>query len=76
MLMSTSRTSFSRFFGFSVLGGTLVWHLWIGRARHPDLGAASFAVEVPNVGGWLTHGVWSRTRRLIFGCCGTSVDSR
>ena len=27
----------------------LVWHLWIG-------GAVSFAVEVLNVGGWLTHG--------------------
>ena len=36
--------------------GMLVWHLWIGRARHPGPGAASFAVEVFNVGGWLTHG--------------------
>ena len=36
--------------------GTLVWHLWIGRARHPGPGAASFAVEVFYVGGWLTHG--------------------
>ena len=33
-----------------------VWHLWIGRARHPGPGAASFAVEVFNVCGWLTHG--------------------
>ena len=33
----------------------LVWHLWIGRARHPGPGAVSFAVEVFNVGGWLTH---------------------
>ena len=33
-----------------------IWHLWIGRARHPGPGAASFAVEVFNVGGWLTHG--------------------
>ena len=33
-----------------------VWHLWIGRARHPGPGAVSFAVEVFNVGGWLTHG--------------------
>ena len=33
-----------------------VWHLWIGGARHPGPGAASFAVEVFNVGGWLTHG--------------------
>ena len=37
-------------------GGTPVWHLWIGRARHPGPGAASFAVEVVTVGGWLTHG--------------------
>ena len=36
--------------------GTLVWHLWIGRARHLGPCAASFAVEVFNVGGWLTHG--------------------
>ena len=33
-----------------------VWHLWIGRARHPGPDTASFAVEVFNVGGWLTHG--------------------
>ena len=33
-----------------------VWHLWIGRARHPGPSAFSFAVEVFNVGGWLTHG--------------------
>ena len=33
-----------------------MWHLWIGRARHPGPGAVSFAVEVFNVGGWLTHG--------------------
>ena len=38
------------------MGGTPVWHLWIGRARHPGPGAASFAVEVFDVGGWLTHG--------------------
>ena len=30
--------------------------LWTGRARHPGPGAASFAVEVFNVGVWLTHG--------------------
>ena len=37
-------------------GGVPVWHLWIGGARHPGPGAVSFAVEVFNVGGWLTHG--------------------
>ena len=31
----------------------LVWHLWIGRARHPGPGAVSFAVEVFYVGGSL-----------------------
>ena len=34
----------------------LVWHPWIGRARHPGPGAVSFAVEVLNVGGWVTEG--------------------
>ena len=47
-------------------GGTLVWHLWIGRARHLGHGAASFAVEVFNVVGGLRVGIWSWTRKLIF----------
>ena len=38
--------------------GLLLWHLWIGRARHP--GPPSLprhvGVEFLNVGGWLTHG--------------------
>ena len=38
--------------------GLILWHLWIGRARHP--GPASpihqVGLEVFNVGGWLTHG--------------------
>ena len=33
----------------------VLWHLWIGRARHPGPGSASFLVEVLNVGEWLTH---------------------
>ena len=36
----------------------ILWHLWIGRARHP--GPASLhryvGVEFLNVGGWLTYG--------------------
>ena len=36
--------------------GVPIWHLWIGRARHPGPDAASFAVEVFYVGGWFTHG--------------------
>ena len=34
----------------------MVWHLWIGRTRHLGPGSLSFAVEVFNVGGWLSHG--------------------
>ena len=38
--------------------GLILWHLWIGSAKHP--GPASLprhvSVEVFNVGGWLTHG--------------------
>ena len=54
---------FFSFLGFSVwsklfflVGWYAFWHSWIGRARHPGPGAVSFAVEVFNVGGWLTHG--------------------
>ena len=47
-----SRNSGERFWGL------ILWHLWIGRARHP--GPTSLpqhvGVEVFNVGGWLTHG--------------------
>ena len=34
------------------------WHLWIGRARHPGPAPQlqHVALEVFNVGGWLTHG--------------------
>ena len=38
--------------------GLILWHLWIGRTRHP--GPPSLlrhvGVEFLNVGGWLTHG--------------------
>ena len=38
--------------------GLLLWHLWIGRARHPGPPShvRHFGVEFHNVGGWLTHG--------------------
>ena len=46
-----SRKSRVRFWGL------ILWHLWIGRARHP--GPAPLprhvGVEVLNVGGWLAH---------------------
>ena len=45
---------FSRNSGF-LWGGVVLWHLWIGRARHPGPGSVPFLVEVLNVGGWLTH---------------------
>ena len=33
------------------------WYLWIGRAKNPGPGSSNhLAVEVFNVGGWLTHG--------------------
>ena len=36
----------------------ILWHLWIGRARHPGppSHAQHVGVEFHNVGGWLTHG--------------------
>ena len=32
-----------------------MWHLWIGRARHPGLLSCQVPIEVFNVGRWLTH---------------------
>ena len=62
-------TSFSRFRVFMCSRnssfwwrGAPVWHLWIGRARHPGPDTASFAVEVFNVGGWLKHARCSLSR--------------
>ena len=48
-----SRNSMARFWGL------VIWHLWVGRARH--LGPTSLlprhvGVEVLNVGSWLSHG--------------------
>ena len=38
--------------------GTVLWHLWIGRAKHPGPPSLSsnVGIEFLNVGGWLTHG--------------------
>ena len=46
-----SRNSLERFWG------VVVWHFWIGRARHPGPSSSDrlFGLEVFNVGGWLTH---------------------
>ena len=48
----------SRISGF-LWSGLVLWHLWIGRARHPGPGSVPFHIEVLNVGGWLTHGDFS-----------------
>ena len=47
-----SQNSLKRFWG------SFLWHLWIGRARHPGPPSLPrhFGVEFLNVGGWLTHG--------------------
>ena len=46
-----SRNSKVRFWGL------VLWHLWIGRAKHPGpCSPCHLAIEVFNVGGWLTHG--------------------
>ena len=38
--------------------GLILWHFWVGRARHPGPSSTSphLGIEVLNVGGWLTHG--------------------
>ena len=41
-----SRNSRERFWGL------ILWHFWVGRARHPR----HVGLEFHNVGGWLTHG--------------------
>ena len=50
---------------------SILWHLWIGRARHP--GPPSLprhvGVEFLNVGGWLTHGDLALEVWLISGGC-------
>ena len=45
-----SRTPLSKFWG------KMLWHLWIGRARHPGPGPNDLDIEVFIVGGFLTHG--------------------
>ena len=37
-------------------GRKMLWHLWIGRARHPGPSLTNLFIEVFNMGGFLTHG--------------------
>ena len=46
----------------------MVWHLWLGRARHPGPGPGSLGIEVFNVGGWLTNGDFSVETSVDFLC--------
>ena len=39
--------------------GKMLWHLWIGRARHPGPCLTNLDIEVFNIGGILTHGEYS-----------------
>ena len=49
----------------------LLWHLWIGRARHPGPPShvRHVGVEFHNVGGWLTHGDLAIRTGVDFLCC-------
>ena len=46
----------------------MVWHLWLGRARHPGPGSGSVGIEVWNVGGWLTNGDFAVETGVDFLC--------
>ena len=48
--------------------GCLVWHLWLGRARHPGPGSESVGIEVFNVSGWLTKGDFAVEAGVDFLC--------
>ena len=64
MQSKKSKTSFSPFWVFLLSRTSLelfwcvvFWHLWIGRARHPEPSSSNHlcGLEVFNVGGWLAH---------------------
>ena len=44
----------------------VLWHLWIGRARHPGPGSAPFLFEVLNVGRWLARSDFSMGAEVDF----------
>ena len=51
-----------------------LWHLWIGRARHPGPGSAPFLTEALNVGRWLTHGDFALGAEVDFFWRWLSID--
>ena len=55
-----SRNSRVRFWGL------VLWYLCIGKARNPGPVPYHFAVEVFNIGGWLTHGVLALEAQVDF----------
>ena len=50
----------------------VLWHLWIVRGKHPGRGSpCHLAIEIFNVGGWLTHGDLALEAKVDFSCgCG------
>ena len=44
----------------------MLWHLWIGGARHPGRSSRQLAIEVFNVGRWLTHGDLALEAQVAF----------
>ena len=54
------RNSFFRFWG------QVLWHPLIGSARHLGPSSCQLAVEVFNVGSWLTHGDLALEARVDF----------
>ena len=52
-----------------IFWGCLVWHLWLGRARHSGPGSTSVGIEVFNVSGWLTNGDFAVETGVDFSGC-------
>ena len=44
----------------------VLWHRWIGRARHAGPSSPHLAVEFLHVGDWLTHGDFALEASVVF----------
>ena len=44
----------------------VLWHLWIGGARHPWPGSAPFLLRFLMLGRWLTHGDFALDAEVDF----------